>query len=862
MAKAAEGRAEQVAAEGRPRPPDAAPPPADGGRGPRWPPRPRRATRRPTRRPTTTGDGERSDPAALAEVADELAAEGAGRGQGRALARAVQRGAAVHRVRGRAPGRQRGRGHDRALQLARRLRAGRVGAGATSRCATWPTPRPAAPRRCCASATTRRFVVVAVDTPRRGIDLALPGVVDVPAADLGRHGRPAGRAGRRRDRRGGGPRSEATAPKPGGAPGRARKAAAKKAAAKKAPAKKAAAKKAAGQAGGRQEGPGQEGGRRGRRRPKQATAKKAAGPKTAAKQAARKPAPEGRPRPGRPRPRRERGRGRPPTATAGGTPVSGRRRCARDPPVAAVDGDQKATKADEDDEGRDAAKSAKATSATESSTDGRHPPPAARRRSAATGGGGRAPGARRRHPARGRPGLNRAHRHLERQLAEGERIDRVDGWLDIAEPDVLCLQETKLADDAFPALDFHARGYDTRPPRRGALERRRHPQPGRPRGRRWRASPTASPPTTRPGWSRPRAAACGCRRCTSRTGGPSATSTTTTSCAGWPACGRTSWPTAASPVSRAVCGDFNVAPDDIDVWSVAAFEGDTHVTPEERAAIGELEALGLRDAFREQYPATEGLYTWWDYRAGNFHKHRGMRIDLVLLSSAAGRPGDLGAHRPQRPQGPEAERPRPPVRRRGGLAHRLTDLAPDGPVEQDLAMSDLPPGADDGPAGDRPRPVGPGSPEWPDLLHDLATAAPSPRRAEMHRMGQALRRIVHRLHGSPAPDAELAAAADELERLADRLDAFPNALGVRGLRRVAARRARPARVLRPQPDAGPGQPAGAAARAVGRRRRAAGAGHLRLGLRGPARLRPRRLRRRGVRRGARARRSRWPGGRA
>jgi hypothetical protein len=90
-----------------------------------------------------------------------------------------------------------------------------------------------------------------------------------------------------------------------------------------------------------------------------------------------------------------------------------------------------------------------------------------------------------------------------------------------------------------------------------------------------------------------------------------------------------------------------------------------------------------------------------------------------------------------------------------------------GPVGQDLAMSDLPPGADDGP-GDRTRPVGPGSPEWPDLLHDLATAAPTPRRAEMHRMGEALRRIVHRLHGSPAPDAELASAVHEPEQLPDR----------------------------------------------------------------------------------------------
>jgi acyl-coenzyme A thioesterase PaaI-like protein len=67
----------------------------------------------------------------------------------------------------------------------------------------------------------------------------------------------------------------------------------------------------------------------------------------------------------------------------------------------------------------------------------------------------------------------------------------------------------------------------------------------------------------------------------------------------------------------------------------------------------------------------------------------------------------------------------------------------------------------------------PGSATWPDFLSKAAATDPSPRRAEMHRLGNALRRIVHRLHGSPAPDDELAAAADELERLADRLDAFP-----------------------------------------------------------------------------------------
>jgi len=67
----------------------------------------------------------------------------------------------------------------------------------------------------------------------------------------------------------------------------------------------------------------------------------------------------------------------------------------------------------------------------------------------------------------------------------------------------------------------------------------------------------------------------------------------------------------------------------------------------------------------------------------------------------------------------------------------------------------------------------PGSASWPEYLHEFATAEPSPRRVEMHRTGDALRRIIDRLHGSPAPDGELAKAADELERLADRLDAFP-----------------------------------------------------------------------------------------
>ena len=81
----------------------------------------------------------------------------------------------------------------------------------------------------------------------------------------------------------------------------------------------------------------------------------------------------------------------------------------------------------------------------------------------------------------------------------------------------------------------------------------------------------------------------------------------------------------------AVCGDFNIAPTDKDVWDPAAFVGATHVTPEERHALPDLESWGLVGRLSPAWPE-EGLYTYWDYRAGDFHEHRGMRIDLVLVS--------------------------------------------------------------------------------------------------------------------------------------------------------------------------------------------------------------------------------------
>ncbi|HET6172677.1 MAG TPA: exodeoxyribonuclease III [Gaiellales bacterium] len=83
--------------------------------------------------------------------------------------------------------------------------------------------------------------------------------------------------------------------------------------------------------------------------------------------------------------------------------------------------------------------------------------------------------------------------------------------------------------------------------------------------------------------------------------------------------------------SLVLAGDFNIAPADIDVYDPAAFAGSTHVTPEERAAHHALLDAGLLDAYRVVSPEGQ-RFTWWDYRAGHFHKNLGMRIDHVLLT--------------------------------------------------------------------------------------------------------------------------------------------------------------------------------------------------------------------------------------
>jgi exodeoxyribonuclease-3 len=94
---------------------------------------------------------------------------------------------------------------------------------------------------------------------------------------------------------------------------------------------------------------------------------------------------------------------------------------------------------------------------------------------------------------------------------------------------------------------------------------------------------------------------------------------------------------ASGPEALVVCGDMNIAPTDDDVFNPEAYVGHTHVTEPERAALAELQSLGLHDVVRDRWP-NERVFSYWDYRAGMFHQDLGMRIDLILASGAvAGR---------------------------------------------------------------------------------------------------------------------------------------------------------------------------------------------------------------------------------
>ena len=212
-----------------------------------------------------------------------------------------------------------------------------------------------------------------------------------------------------------------------------------------------------------------------------------------------------------------------------------------------------------------------------------------------------------------------------------QRVPRLLPWLDQRQPDVVCLQETKLADTAFTELlgrDLADRGDAL------ALFGVGH----------WngvailsRVGLDAVVPGVAgaPGFPRPEAravaATCGGVRVHSVyvPNGRVPDSDHYRYKLAWLAALRDQL--AGGPTDAIVCGDMNIAPTDADVFDPEAYIGQTHVTPPERAALAKLQALGLRDVVRDRWP-TERVFTYWDYRAGMFHRDLGMRIDLVLAS--------------------------------------------------------------------------------------------------------------------------------------------------------------------------------------------------------------------------------------
>jgi exodeoxyribonuclease-3 len=228
------------------------------------------------------------------------------------------------------------------------------------------------------------------------------------------------------------------------------------------------------------------------------------------------------------------------------------------------------------------------------------------------------------------------------------RLDAVQGWLERAAPDVLLMQETKLADDDAPAMAFAMAGYELL-----------HHGEGR-----WNGVAIASrvgiqgPVITNFGDGPVRDS----RRSESTEAAaedfdPFSEARMVSASAGgirfvslyapngrlvdspWYE-GKLRWferlagwlESSADPAEPVVLGgDLNVTPSDEDVWDAARAHGHTHVSQPERAALERLRAWGLADLYRVHQSAAD-RFSWYDYRAGMFHRNEGMRIDLLYGS--------------------------------------------------------------------------------------------------------------------------------------------------------------------------------------------------------------------------------------
>ena len=213
-----------------------------------------------------------------------------------------------------------------------------------------------------------------------------------------------------------------------------------------------------------------------------------------------------------------------------------------------------------------------------------------------------------------------------------QRVPRLLPWLDQRQPDVVCLQETKLADDAFAALlaeQLVTRGY--------VFATHGEAQ--------WNGvailskvglDDVVSGVPGAPGFPNPEAravsATCGGIRVHSMyvPNGRVPDSDHYRYKLDWLAA--LTRHLSRGPEDAVVCGDMNIAPADEDVFDPEAYVGQTHVTTPEREALAQLQALGLRDVVRDRWPGKR-VFTYWDYRAGMFHRDLGMRIDLVLATA-------------------------------------------------------------------------------------------------------------------------------------------------------------------------------------------------------------------------------------
>jgi exodeoxyribonuclease-3 len=223
------------------------------------------------------------------------------------------------------------------------------------------------------------------------------------------------------------------------------------------------------------------------------------------------------------------------------------------------------------------------------------------------------------------------------------RLEKVLWWVDRAKPDVLLMQETKLADEDAPVKPFEQAGYELV-----------HHGEGR-----WNGvaiasrcgiggvisnfgEPLRSAQTSETGDDEPLAEArmvsaeCAGVRivCVYAPNGRQVDSPFYEAKLLWfDRLSRWINETVTPEIPAVIGGDFNVAPHDIDVWDPAACHGGTHVSKRERQAFARLSEAGFVDAYRLHH-AEPGRYTWWDYRAGNFHKNFGMRIDHLLVTTS------------------------------------------------------------------------------------------------------------------------------------------------------------------------------------------------------------------------------------